>query len=166
MYIFAAAERENIAQLPHNDANRYLGWDNFTRPDPQHRSDPERMADLIATTEADGANADSAESDDIDADTKMHLTRAYYDATVAAGRPAAWQAENGPCPDHPTALNWQVGLCMDCGRTRPFTPCVPVPCGSSVLLCTHTRAHVLHLCITAWVVSVWIRIARCSCQGR
>ena len=90
----------------------YLAWDNFTRPDTSRRTDATRMAALIADALADGGNADSAKTDDNGTDATFHMTREFYDATVRAGRPAAWQAENGPSALTPTALNWQV---MDIG---------------------------------------------------
>ena len=87
-----------VAELHEHDVKvlwPFLGWDNFTRPDHLNRDDATRMAELIRDTNADGANADSAETDDHQVDHMYHMGRSFYDATVAAGRPAAWQAESG-----------------------------------------------------------------------
>ena len=80
----------------------YLPWDAYTRPDGANRSDAARVAELVARAGADGANADSA----------VNIAEPFFAASVAAGRPAAWQVENGPDASNPTALNWQV---MDIG---------------------------------------------------
>ena len=86
------------------------GWDQFTRPDPEGRPDAQRVAALINETNLDGANADSAKSCKKGECDKgvVQLTEEFYTDTVAIGRPAAWQCEGGPTPDHPDALNWQV----------------------------------------------------------
>ena len=85
--------RKAVAELHREGVNvlyPYLAWDNFTRPDTTNRKDATRMAALIADTLADGANADSAKTDDNATDSAFHMTREFYDATVSAGRPAAW----------------------------------------------------------------------------
>jgi iron(II)-dependent oxidoreductase len=61
----------------------YNPWDRETRPPSQ--PDPQAMAQLLATTGADGFNGD----------TMSLIPEAFYRASVAAGRPAAMQAEDG-----------------------------------------------------------------------
>ena len=118
----------------------FLAWDNFTRPDTSRRTDATRMAALIADTLADGANADSAKTDDNNTDSAFHMTREFYDATVTAGRPAAWQAENGPSAQTPTALNWQV---MDIGYWGGMTGNYTGGVGEHTTVRDYHRRHCL-----------------------
>ena len=86
----------------------YLDWDTATRPDPSNRSDAVRFAQLLAAVRGDGANADSNVFASKDNAHGPSLTRDFYEQSVKASRPAAWEAESGTDADDPVSLNYQV----------------------------------------------------------
>ena len=73
----------------------YLPWDSGTTPDARNRTDAERMAALLKATRADGVNGDSM----------IAVPEAFYLASVAAGRPAAMEAESGGTEE---SVNWDT----------------------------------------------------------